>query len=118
MSGGAWGYQNSSLADELFGYRLDCTYGEKGREQSVIARKINPMDDREVSELVWDVLCLITSRDYFVSGDNCEETYMKDLQAFKDKWFKRTDDDKVASYKQDLFDYCQELMAEMNGSVE
>lgn len=113
MSGGRWNYNQSTLANDMFDWRLSLNYGERGREQSKVARKLNPMGDRDISEIVWDVLCLIQSRDWNVSGDTCDETYLADVKAFKEKWFKRTNADVLASYKDDLMEYAKELANEL-----
>ena len=71
MSGGRFGYIDSTLKNEMFGW------GEFR----------NVMEDREISELVWDVLDLIHDYDWYASGDTGEETYLKAKNAFKKKWF-------------------------------
>lgn len=93
MSGGRWEYTNDRLSSEMFGWRLNCVYGDKGHKDCLKARDLNPMGDREISELVWDVLCLINARDYYESGDIGIDTYNKDLEWFKEKWFDRTTKD-------------------------
>lgn len=113
MSGGRWNYMQSTLANEVFDWRLSVDYGDDGRAQSKYARKLNPMGDHDISELVWDVFCLLQSRDWCLSGDTCEETYLKDVKAFKEKWLQRTNADVIASYKDDLMDYAKELAKEL-----
>ena len=115
MSGGRWNYMQSTLANEVFDWRLSVDYGEDGRAQSKYARKLDPMGDRDISELVWDVFCLLQSRDWNLSGDTCNETYYKDVKAFKEKWFKRTNADVLASYKDDLMDFANQLADELSG---
>ena len=114
MSGGRWNYMQSTLANELFNWYVSLDYGEDGRKQSKTARKLNPMGDHDISEIVWDALCLIQSRDWCLSGDIGDETYLKDVQAFKEKWFKRTSADVLESYKGDLMDYAKELAEELS----
>lgn len=114
MSGGRWDYRQERLADELYGYNISIDYGERGHRLSKIARRLNPLKDREISELVWDVLCLIESCDWMQSGDTCEETYNNDVKWFKNKWFKRTSKDVVEAYKTDLLDYAKELQNEFD----
>ena len=117
MSGGAFEYLQSQLAAELFGWDADCTYGKRGHEWSKNARKINPMKNKEVSELVWDALCLIHSLDWFKSGDNCEETYEEDLKWFKDKWLGgRSAADSIEAYKQDIRDFADEIIKEIENN--
>lgn len=90
---------------------MNPNYGEKGFSQAMMARKINPMEDKQVSELVWDVFCLLHSLDWYQSADTCEETYREDLAYFKNKWFKKTDkemskeeiDKQISELKEDLY---------------
>lgn len=39
-----------------------------------------------ISELVFDVFCLLHSYDWYASSDTCEETYRNDVKRFKGKW--------------------------------
>lgn len=91
MSGGLWHYINDDAAREVFGWKISVNYGEKGFSLSDTARKLNPLEDKLVSELVWDVFCLLHSYDWYVSGDTCEETYRADCERFKSKWFNLDD---------------------------
>ena len=91
MSGGRFQYQNDNLAHEIFGWHMSPNYGEKGFSQALEARRVNPLEDKQISELVWDVFCLLHSFDWYQSGDICEETYLADVERFKEKWFKKTD---------------------------
>lgn len=88
MSGGRWDYENDRLAHEIFSWNLDPDYGEDGFKQSVVARKINPLEDKQLSEMLWDMLCLLHSYDWYASGDCCEDSYRKDVAYFKNKWLK------------------------------
>lgn len=72
MSGGRWNYQDSSLQNEIFGFT------DSPR---------NVFEDREISELVWDVFGLLHDFDWYESGDTCEETWLKAKEKFKRKWF-------------------------------
>lgn len=73
MSVGRFNYYNDYLKSEMFGYGGD--------------KQINVMEDAEISELVWDVLELISAFDYYESGDTLREDYIKAKQEFKKKWF-------------------------------
>jgi len=95
MSGGRFGYRQSDLSYELYGYGLDLSYGEKGFKQSEKAAQINPFNDVELSELFWDMLCLVQSLDYYKSGDNGKHVYQEDKQYFKNKWFNITDKERI-----------------------
>ena len=72
MSGGRFCYRETELKTEIFGW---------------VDKPINALEDREISELVWDVLELIHNYDYYVCGDTCKETYLKRKTEFKKKWF-------------------------------
>lgn len=72
MSGGRFDYMDSTLKNEIFGWT---------------DRPTNVFEDREISELIWDVFDLIHSYDWYASGDTRKETYLKDKAEFKKKWF-------------------------------
>lgn len=114
MSGGHFDYSENQLAHSMFGWSMDVDYGEDGFSQSKVARNINPLDDRELSEMLWDMLCLIHSKDYYESGDTSKERYEKDLKYFKNKWMKRSESDVIAAYKQDIRNYADELIRELD----
>ena len=90
MSGGRFGYINDQAAREIFGWYLDVDYGEDGFKQATVARKVNPLEDKQLSELCWDLFCILHSYDWYVCSDTCEETYRKDVEYFKKKWLKPT----------------------------
>lgn len=92
MSGGHFDYQDAHLCARIFG-EWECSpeYGIGEEEQRKTARKARnkgPFEDRCVNELVYDVFCLIHSYDWYISGDCCQDTYLKDVDAFKNKWLK------------------------------
>ena len=72
MSGGHWNYTDSTLKIEIFQWSN---------------KPWNALEDREISELVWDVLELLHDYDWYASGDTCKETYLEAKTAFKKKWF-------------------------------
>lgn len=111
MSGGYFNYSQWSIADALFP-SLSVDYGEDGHEQSKKARKLNPMRDRDVSEIVWDVLCLLHSFDWCESGDTGEDTYQADVEWFKRKWLRRAESDLVEKARVDLGILLEETQAE------
>ena len=96
MSGGRWNYNQCNLGYEMFP-GCDVCYGIGNDERNKyrnysgnvkLARKLNPMEDKQISELVFDVLCLIYSADWYKSSDIGEDYYREDVKAFKEKWFK------------------------------
>lgn len=96
MSGGRWNYNQCNLGYDMFP-GCDVCYGlgddKKSKygnytESVKLARKLNPMEDRQLSELVFDVLCLIYSADWYKSGDTGKDDYREDVKYFKGKWLK------------------------------
>lgn len=77
MSGGRFEYKDTGLKNEIFGWS---------------DRPYNVFEDREISELVWDVLDLIHDYDWFSCGDTGEDAWIKSKTAFKDKWFGKQED--------------------------
>ena len=76
MSGGYFNYRDATLRDEIYGWSETWH---------------NVFEDREISELVWDILDLIHDYDWYVSGDTRRETYLKAKADFKNKWFNNRD---------------------------
>lgn len=96
MSGGRFNYTDSRLKDEIFGWADEPS---------------NVFEDREISELVWDVLNLIHDYDWYASGDTGKETYLKAKAEFKKKWFsnrgvrvRRIVDEAIEQCKNELYD--------------
>lgn len=71
MSGGRFCYIDGQLKSEIFGWT---------------DKPSNVFEDREISELVWDVLDLIHAFDWYASGDTFKEPYLKAKAEFKKKW--------------------------------
>lgn len=93
MSGGTWNYANDTLAGDIFGWGIAIDYGlnrEEHKISAMRARIADPLEDKELSELVFDVFCLLHSYDWYSSADTGEDTYRADVKAFKDKWLKRS----------------------------
>ena len=93
MSGGHFDYDNDRAARTIFGWRVDVDYGlgqDWYKDNVRVARKIDPLEDKQISELVFDLFCLLHSFDWYKSGDTGENTYLKDLEFFKSKWLKPT----------------------------
>lgn len=100
MSGGRFNYQDGALKSEIFGYYFN--------KQECVP---NVFEDREISELVWDVLDLIHDYDWYASGDTSKQDYLDSKDAFKEKWFKNRKavdkaivDKAVKELKSDLYE--------------
>lgn len=111
MSGGYFNYRNQSLADEIFGWNMSCRYGQYGFSQAAKARQKNPLQDKIISELTWDLLCVLYSYDYYMCADTGEDDYREDVEYFKKKWLKPMSkermkeiiDEELGSVKKDLY---------------
>lgn len=112
MSGGCFDYKNDYLCDEIFGYDLSPEYNlEKIKKLSRSAARKNPLEDRVISEIVFDIFCLLHSFDWYTSGDTSESTYFEDIEYFKEKWLecdnktlsKRIADEAIEDCKAELY---------------
>lgn len=123
MSGGRFEYTNDQLANMIFGWPMSPNYGDTGFSQARAARKINPLDDKQLSELLWDMLCLLHSYDWCESGDTGKETYKADVKYFKKKWLriseaelvKREIDNTLAEARDDLY---TSLLSQAEGAAD
>ncbi len=119
MSGGSHNYIANEINEALFGdrfeNRIDNYYINVCDEKIArTARNLNPMHDRELSELMADVMCLLHGLEWFDSCDIGEEKYKECVNKFKSKWLKRTEKDRLNSYLEDLKSYYEELVEELN----
>lgn len=96
MSGGHFDYKDSALKSEMFGWTDTPS---------------NVLEDRELSELTWDLLDVIHAYDWYKSGDTCKETYLKEKDEFKKKWLsnrginvRRIIDEAVNEMKAELYE--------------
>ena len=72
-------------------YNYSDTYNSTSGKNS----KYNPLGDPEISALVYDVFCLLHSYDWAESGDTDMNDYQKDVEIFKNRWFKKTRKDRI-----------------------
>ena len=113
MSGGNLNFLASTMCDSLFGYKTDRDYEMICNNANArIARSLNPMHDREISELMADVICLLYGLEWFDSCDIGEETYKECVNKFKAKWMPRIPEVKANSYAEDLKALYKELRRE------
>ena len=93
MSGGHFNYLDSSLKNEMFGW------SDKFH---------NVLDDRELSELVWDILDLLHDYDWYISGDTGEDSWLEARKEFKDKWLNAEREDMVKRMIDGAVEECRE----------
>lgn len=114
MSGGSLNYLSSNMCDSLFGSRVEGHYQKLcDNDNARIARELNPMHDRELSELMADAMCLLHALEWYESSDIGEESYKKYINKFKEKWMPRSPEAKANSYAEDLKALYKELDAEL-----
>ena len=99
MSGGKFNYADCNLKSEIFGWNCD------GKHIP------NIFQDREISELVYDILDLIHVFDYYDSGDTGKDKYLQKKSEFKRKWLdnrgvrvKYIVDHAIEEVKQELYE--------------
>ena len=114
MSGGSHNYIANEINVALFEDCICTHYRNVCDEKNArIARNLNPMYDRELSELMADVTCLLYGLEWYDSSDIGEETYKECVNKFKAKWLKRTEKDRLNSYLDDLKSYYEKLVKEL-----
>lgn len=97
MSGGCFDYKDRALKDEIFGWS---------------GKFVNALEDREISEIVWDVFDLLYAYDYYASGDTGKDRWDEARKAFKEKWLlperneivKRIVDSALDDARKELYD--------------
>ena len=120
MSGGHFEYTQDRLCEALFGWdvyipRHRMNQETEYAEQLQAVRRIDPMHDIELSELVFDILYLIHSLDYWQSGDNGEAEYRKDAQWFKEQWADTPREDRLRFYVDEKIKALKEELEKMIG---
>ena len=114
MSGGSHNYIAYTINGELFEDRIETHYTNVCNAKNArIARNLNPMHDRELSELMADVMCLLHALEWYDSCDIGEESYKKYVNKFKEKWMPRSPEATANSYAEDLKALYKELDAEL-----
>lgn len=104
MSGGSHNYEYSSLAMSLDIPSGHYGYIREDNEEYEYVRKTNPMEDIELSELMYDVSCLLHSLEWYQSADTDEECYRKDVDTFKKKWFDTPRTDRLEKMIEAIFE--------------
>lgn len=87
MSGGYFNYNNDNAAREIFGsyVEIKCDLSKRQEDAKEVAKN-NPLEDREISELAYDLFCLLHSYDWYKSSDTSFKDYKDDVEFFKTKW--------------------------------
>ncbi len=116
MSGGHWNNANDCLAHEILGYGFDFGCGLSGAKHDAYLKaavRENPMEDPEISALIYDLFCILHSYDWAESGDTDKTDYQRDVAEFKKRWLKKPRKAQI----QEMIDICLEnLKDELYGA--
>ena len=111
MSGGHGVYTHDQLGQNIFGWSTsmrDKIGSESYQKELEKVIRGNALKDFELSELVYDVLCLLHTYDYVFSDDWDEKALQEQIAAFKTKWLKSSRKDRIKS----MIDTCMECLKE------
>lgn len=90
MSGGRFDYINDTTCSDILGVYPDYGFEGKEYEENVKhVRERNLMKNELLSEMCYDMFCLLHSYDWAASGDTGWEDYEKDKKFFMNKYFKK-----------------------------
>ena len=112
MSGGSHNYISYTLSSCLnipTGHYSDIKPDNTGINYKRVI-KSNPMHDIELSLLMYDISCLLHSLEWCDSSDIGDETYMKDVKAFKDKGIGRAPTARTDECSARIRSYAEELI--------
>lgn len=112
MSGGSHNYISYTLSSCLnipTGHYSDIKPDNTGINYKRVI-KSNPMHDIELSLLMYDISCLLHSLEWCDSSDIGDETYMKDVKAFKDKWIGRSPTARTEECSALIRSYAEEII--------
>lgn len=96
MSGGSHGYVYSSIDYELVGN----------------------MKDREMDDLMKDIVKVAHDIEWWDSSDISEDTYRKTVREFKEKWFGSNREERLKGYVDDAISDAKKEMYKLLGIVE
>lgn len=96
-------------------------------EYQIVEQLSGEWRDEEINDLFYDLFeaplwgnrtgGLMGALDYWQSGDIEEWSYRKYVNKFKDKWFKRTSEDRVNFYANKLQAQCEKYKKELAGEL-
>lgn len=98
MSGGQFDYFHDKITQQVYDWEVDANddLGSKAQVWSANkARKMDPLNDVELSEMLYDLACVMKAHDWFRSGDTGPEDYDEAKQYFKNKWFGKTQKQRI-----------------------
>lgn len=98
MSGGHFDYFHDKITQQIFDWNIDVNddMGSKDQVRAAnIARQMNPLNDVELSEMLYDLACVMKAHDWYISCDTGPESYDEAKQYFKEKWFGKTQKQRI-----------------------
>ena len=77
--------------------------GSLGYFYNQLESHVGDFDDKELDDLVRDLVKLFHDREWFLSSDTCEGSWVESRDAFKKKWFESGSRSKrIAKYLDDI----------------
>lgn len=84
MSRGFWDYRNEYLQSDIFGWNVSKEDGLP-----------NIFEDKEITEIIFDMFRLLYAFDSYKCGDWSEKSWLEEKDKFKERWLGRTEDERV-----------------------
>lgn len=73
------------------------------------------MEDRELNDLITDIVELAHDLEWYKSADYCREDYLKTKRKFKEKWFKQSREERLKKYIETATEELKKDLLEMIG---
>ena len=73
------------------------------------------MEDRELNDLITDIVELAHDLEWYKSADYGREDYLKTVRKFKDKWFKQSREERLRKYIEEATQNIRDELLEMIG---
>lgn len=121
MSGGHFEHIHTDICNRIFDWQLNVTadFTSKTQRRSALkARRLNPLEDVELSEMLYDLCCILKAYDWYVSGDTSIENYTQAKDYFKNKWFGKSQKERLELQCEKALDQLRVDMYQMVKGVE
>lgn len=92
MSGGSFDYEYARVGELFVGY----------------------MEDKELDEMMDDLVIVLRAIEWWKSGDTCEEDYRRIANGFKKKWFGMANDRLLQIYSKELYRLSNEIKTRLD----
>lgn len=76
------------------------------------------MEDKEVNDLIADIVQLVHDLEWYHSSDTSREEYTESVRAFKEKWFKQSRTQRLRNYVDKAVEELKEELIAMIGETD